>query len=155
MFLTQRFVKRKRVPLEAGNELEGLLGEFFAVIVRGVVARIAIDEPALQFFRAEQAMQSGVAQDVLEDEGVDRLRRADVLFKDLAQEFAGGLQSQFEALDYGVAKDLVIDAPWLGPGERLQRSIQGLAATLQVIEIEFHGEGCAVLFIRLPPEKQR
>ncbi len=38
MFLAQGFVKRERILFKAGNELKRLFGEFFAVIVRGVVS---------------------------------------------------------------------------------------------------------------------
>lgn len=53
MFLTEGFVKRERVLFEIGDELKCLLGEFLAVIVRGVIPRIAIEEPALQVICAE------------------------------------------------------------------------------------------------------
>ena len=110
MILSQGFVEGEGVALKIGNECEGSVGELLAVVVGCVVAGIAINQPTFQLGSGEKPMERGMAEDVFEDERIDRLGRADVGFEDFAEQLTGGFQRQLKALDDGVAEDLVIYA---------------------------------------------
>jgi len=139
MFLAKRFVEGERVELELGDEPQSVFGKFLAVVVRGVVAGVAVDEPAIKFLRAEQTVQGGVAEHVFEDECIHGLWGAYVFLDHFAEELACGLQREFEALNDGVAEDFIVHTRGLRFGEGLEGAFQGQAATLEMVEIEFHG----------------
>ena len=138
MFFPQGFVEGEGVALKIGDECEGGVGELLAVIMGRVVAGIAINQPTFQLGSGEKPMERGMAEDVFEDERIDRLGRADVGFEDFAEQLAGGFQRQLKTLDDGVAEDLVIHASRLRLRHGLQGTFEREAAALEVVEIELH-----------------
>ena len=110
-----------------------------AVVVRGVVAVVAVAKPAFHRLRLHQPVLGGVAEQILEGESVRLPVAGEEGGEALAQQLAALLQDQLELLDAGRAVDVVKDVVRLPmPLDLPEGGLQRLDAAPQKGGVDAH-----------------
>lgn len=104
----------------------------------GVVAVVAVDEPALDFLHAHQAVGGGEAQQFFHGSRVELLATVAVILERALDELEGGLLRKFVTLDDGITEYFLVYAVRLGLLVELERGFERADASLEVVGVEHH-----------------